>query len=55
MCNVLAIFSISLTARPSAAYKFFVLRKMRAFDAMTCAMVVRNATRAFSVSMLSDK
>lgn len=45
LCNTLAIFNNSFTARPSAAYKFLVFNTMRAFVAITWAAVVRNCTR----------
>mmetsp|Transcript_27680 Transcript_27680/g.95762 ORF Transcript_27680/g.95762 Transcript_27680/m.95762 type:complete len:262 (+) Transcript_27680:293-1078(+) len=51
--RVRAILSSSLTALPSAEYRFFVLRLMRALPAMTCAMDLRKFTRSVSVSMLS--
>ncbi len=51
--RTLAILSSSFTALPSAAYRFLVLRMIRAFPAMTCAAAVRKATLWVSESMSS--
>mmetsp|Transcript_106139 Transcript_106139/g.257833 ORF Transcript_106139/g.257833 Transcript_106139/m.257833 type:complete len:227 (+) Transcript_106139:563-1243(+) len=51
--SVRAILSSSFTALPSAEYRFFVLRVMRALPAITWAIDLRKLTRSVSVSMLS--
>jgi len=53
VCKVFASLRSSFTARPSAAYRLFVLSWMRALAAMVVDTATRNWTRGFSVSMFS--
>lgn len=54
MYNKVANFNNSCTARPSEAYNFFVFNFNLALVANNPAIPVRNSTRSFSNSTLSD-
>lgn len=53
LSRIVASFKSSLTARPSAQYRFFVFSTRRAFFATTWPTAVRKVTRCVSVSMSS--